>query len=254
MTAARGEPGDRPRARRGSVRAGGDASPTPAGRAPMTNDPFLAPGPFDPPPPPTTPRGRIEWLRDDPDWAARLRADDLDVGLAGFVLDVGRFALGVDDHREPAVPLGDERPARMPMTDTVGLAFTFERPEPALFGFPSRTVPCVLTDFVEELKTGRRFERGEHRVGNGERDLRWRCLPVAENQLPPHVGYAMAFHRFAGLPNDPRAVQLVWPDAQNRTPGDPGCEPGCAAQPRLDVPLTSARVAAFDARSGPDAG
>ena len=211
-------------------------------------DPFLDPDPFDTPPPPTDVRGRLERLRDDPDWRARGGADDLDGKIAGHVLGVGWFALAVPGHREPDGSGGD-RP--MPMTYTVGLAHTFDHPELILFGFPPETAHGVLGDFVDRLRAGGRFESGERRLSNGPRELRWRCLPVAANQLPPHVGYALAFHRLAGLPGEPRAVQLVWPDARNRLPGDPGCESTCASQPHLNRPLTAAEEAAFQAEWGP---
>ena len=205
-------------------------------------DPFLEPGPFDPAPAPTDARGRLERLRDDPEWRARRGADELDGTIAGHVLDVGWFVLGVPDHAEPGP---DGEPAHCPMAYTVGLPHTFDHPELILFGFPPDMAHGVFEDFVERLRSGERFESGERRLPNGPRELRWRCLPVAQNQLPPHVGYALAFHRLAGLEGEPRAVQLVWPDAENRLPGDPGCEPSCARQPHLDVPLTDEEVAAF---------
>ena len=212
-------------------------------------DPFLEPGPFDPAPPPSDVAGRLERLRDDPDWRARRGADDLDGKIAGHVLETGWFALGVPDQIEPG-PGG--RPEPWPMAYTIGLLYSFGHPELILFGFDPNTAHAIFGDVIEELRAGRRFESGERSLSNGQRELRWRCLPVAANQLSPHVGYALAFHRFADLPGEPAAVQLVWPDAANRLPGEPGCEPSCARQPRLDVPLTPEQEAAFQAERGPN--
>lgn len=125
-----------------------------------------------------------------------------------------------------------------PFMYTVGLSKTYEHPEAITFGMQSSTSHRLLSDFVQGLRKGLRFDRTG--VSNDKvfaSTVGFRV--VHESQHPLYLGYAMGFCRISNIPL--QAMQVFWPDSQGRFPFDANCEEECyRLQPRLDVALTAA--------------
>lgn len=136
------------------------------------------------------------------------------------ILEHGWSAIAVDDH--------DQGP---PFVYTIGLMQSFQHPELILFGLPVGTAHSVLSVVVDDIRSGKGFRSGEHTgvLTSGPVGIR----PVDPSWHEVYLGYAMGYVREERL-GEIQCVQVVWPDAACRLPGEPECDPDVvAAQPAL---------------------
>jgi hypothetical protein len=106
----------------------------------------------------------------------------------------------------------------------------------------------LISSLVRDIRGGRSFARsGEAVVRVGEEDLRVGFRVVHPTQHPLYLGFAMGYYRYAGGPDELRAVQVFWPDRDERLPFEAGCDlDAFRPQPRLDIPLTPSEVRRFE--------
>ena len=116
------------------------------------------------------------------------------------------------------VPRSDDGPA---FSATIGLWFHFEQPEVIVFGMPEEVGEDLLNAVTDAADEGKRFKHGEdHKnllVGYSVR-----FLDVPNEKVVDYLGtaqWAYAGKEFA-------AVQLVWPDKQQRWPWHEGVRDG----------------------------
>ncbi|PTL82282.1 DUF4262 domain-containing protein [Vitiosangium sp. GDMCC 1.1324] len=102
---------------------------------------------------------------------------------------------------------------------TIGLFHQYEHPELILFGMSLEDMHVVLNDCARLVKKGRRLRPGQ-KLGDilaegYELLLREVKAPQSYKE---HVGYAIAFYKGLNFP----LLQVLWPDARKRFPGEPG--------------------------------
>ncbi|WP_146401803.1 DUF4262 domain-containing protein [Pseudobythopirellula maris] len=123
-----------------------------------------------------------------------------------------------------------------PFVYTAGLSKTFQHPEAIVFGLSPETASRLLSDFVDGLRSGLRFDQ----PGIYQDDVFASAVgirAVHESKYELYLGYAMGFCRRNSV--ELSAVQLFWPDENGIFPFDAGCnEQAFELQPRLDIPLT----------------
>lgn len=114
---------------------------------------------------------------------------------------------------------------------TVGLFRNYGHPELILFGLPLDDMHLMLNDCGKLVKAGQRLQPGQ-RVGDILSDG-YDVLPrevKAPQSYKEHVGRAIAFYKGLDFP----LLQVLWPDARNRFPGEPGTsESSFRGQPLL---------------------
>jgi Domain of unknown function (DUF4262) len=151
--------------------------------------------------------------------------------IAEVVRAHGWFAASVSDH-EP------------PFLYSIGLMQTCDHPELIVFGLDAQSAHALLSSLVRDIHGGRSFAQpGVDVVRVGEEDLRVGFRIVHPTQHPLYLGYAMGYCRYAGGLGDLRAVQVFWPDREEKLPFEAGCELDVfRLQPRLDIPLTPSEI------------
>jgi hypothetical protein len=113
---------------------------------------------------------------------------------------------------------------------TVGLHASYGHPELIVFGLPNDVMQSLLNTCGDRVKGGERLTI-DARVPDvlDAHDVRFREVRDPES-FREHVGYALWYYQ--GQPF--RVLQMLWPDKQNRFPGDAGTEEWlAAAQPQL---------------------
>src|SRR5690348_14001480 len=123
-----------------------------------------------------------------------------------------------------------------PFVYTVGLMFSFARPELIIFSLGDNAFK-VLRLMVEEIRGGRSFAaRGTHENVLGNASIATR--PVHPTWHTSYLGYAMGYYRERGRIGELEAIQIFWPDRNGKFPFERGCDEAvCSAQPRLDQPM-----------------
>lgn len=110
----------------------------------------------------------------------------------------------------------------VPYTYTVGLPHSLGHPEFLVAGLPPQAAHGVIEAAIGKVRESGPLEDGSlHEGVIVGYPVKVRKGPVFS---PFRLGMA---NRFAG-----RAVpwvQVIWPDAERRFPGDPGCDPAMAA-------------------------
>ncbi len=124
---------------------------------------------------------------------------------------------------------------------TVGLLESFGHPEFLITGMNPETAHGVLNAFGFEVKAGRRFE-GLGQEFEGIINVPVRLVTVhqshwAGDRFNQWHGY---YEDVGGQPDEPRAMQVVWPAVDGAFPNDPGEEHGQVHQPLLHRPPVTA--------------
>lgn len=102
---------------------------------------------------------------------------------------------------------------------TIGLFERFKHPELLMYGLPAETLHSVLNAIGRRIADGERFEDGQRIADVLEEDLDLAVRAVrGRTTYREHFGYALWFYGGDWFP----AVQIVWPDPENRFPWDAG--------------------------------
>jgi hypothetical protein len=150
------------------------------------------------------------------DYGDRDRLDAVDTKL---VADIGERGWGVI-----MVPADDISPG---WAFTVGLWHSHRSPELAMFGLDPYEAMACLNILGDGVRDGRPVAEGQERDDVlVERSVVLR--PVHDGWRAEFLGTASGFYRATrGVP----FLQVLWPDREDRFPGDDGVDP--AAQPQL---------------------
>jgi hypothetical protein len=100
---------------------------------------------------------------------------------------------------------------------TIGLYESFEHPEVLIMGLPVETLMAMANVIGEQVKSGARFAPGV-RYGDILDGFDCQFEPVDESLYADYVGYALWYYKRQPFP----LLQCLWPDKENRLPGDPG--------------------------------
>jgi len=101
---------------------------------------------------------------------------------------------------------------------STGFYLIDKHPEMIVAGLGMEIGHSVLWEFYEKIKEGTRYKDGElvhGMLANGV-PVKLKAVPTPGRPL----NVARAFHHLESVP----ALQIVWPDPENRFPGDPGFE------------------------------
>ena len=125
------------------------------------------------------------------------------------------------------VPEEDDTPG---WAFSMGLYYSFNHPEVAIFGLPLDRMHAMLNIVGELVASGTRLN-----VGSSSSDILddYHCAfrVVAKQWYRPFFGYACWLYRGDGFP----MIQCIWPDREGRMPDDPRCLASVRElQPRLD--------------------
>lgn len=143
-----------------------------------------------------------------------------------IVADVRRFGWH-------AVAINDADP---PFLYSVGWTRTFDHPEAIIFGLEANTAHGILAAMVAKFRQGMRYDAAG-KYDNVLDDVPLGVRIVDESQHELYLGYAMGYCR--EIRRDLEAIQVFWPDKNDRFPFEPNCELDVYhCQPRLDIPLT----------------
>jgi len=158
-----------------------------------------------------TPR-RFELRTPDDDSDRRMLADVAEHGWHGIY-----------------IPEDDEGPG---FGFTVGLYYSYGHPELFVQGLDVETAHGIFWSAVRELeRTGEALRDGDetHALLEGY-PARLRAMP--RSAYRPNLGTAMWFYKPIAPEQFP-ALQVLWPDKAGKFPGDPACDPRCAALQEL---------------------
>jgi hypothetical protein len=113
-------------------------------------------------------------------------------------------------------------------TYTVGLRDSYDHPELIVYTLNALQAHGVLFSAIKNIKEGKGYEKGERRTDviegpNGTE------LPVVIHEVPEPGEPLTAARRFHN--RDESALQIVWPDPNNRFPGEPGYDAENFPQP-----------------------
>lgn len=101
---------------------------------------------------------------------------------------------------------------------SIGYYINYAHPEVIVFGLSQSTAHSILNDICGRIAKGERFSVGarDDRLLKG---LDVCFLNVALDHYRGHFGYANWF--YASLAEPFPAIQMIWPDRENRFPWDP---------------------------------
>ena len=135
-----------------------------------------------------------------------------------------------------------------PFAYSIGLMQTVAHPELIVFGLNRRIARRLLGAIVQRIRDGEQFDSAEvQTIRFGDHDSRIAFRNVHLTQHPLYLGYAMGYCRESGLPGEFAALQVFWPDQQDRFPFDVGFDSELSnLQPRLDIPLTPREIREFE--------
>ena len=131
----------------------------------------------------------------------------------------------------------DEGPA---FAFTIGLGPTLGHPELLMVGQKHKLMHIVLNNLGDDLRKGKRFAHGDTSTDIVD-DFTCAFVAVAKENYREWLGFARWYYRG----NDFDALQIVWPDQQDRLPWDEGVADWMArVQPVLGEPrkIVRARV------------
>lgn len=113
---------------------------------------------------------------------------------------------------------------------TIGLHQQFGHPEIICFGLPMELTGSILNDACLRIKEGQSFKPG-NQYTDFLQDFTVQFIPVDKSFYPNYFGTASDFYGH----HDYTALQLVWPDKQQRFPWEPDFNPVWKRkQPLLD--------------------
>lgn len=136
----------------------------------------------------------------------------------------------------------DIRDSDAPFQYSVGLLQTFHHPEFLLYGLESAVCHAILSALVKQIRQGRSYaDDGVGYVELESGSLRVGFRRIHSTQRPLYLGYAMGFARELGV--ELAAMQVFWPDRDDRLPFEAGCDAGVVnLQQRLDIPLAPSEL------------
>lgn len=127
----------------------------------------------------------------------------------------------VDAYGWTPIAVHHDDEGRPPYAYSVGFERTFGVPEIVLIGFEPRMMQGLIAEVADGLKARRlAFPVEGGRMPEVIRDFDVLLRPVPEAARLNLSRFAHA----AAMPNTPRLMQLVLPDAEGRFPGEPGCD------------------------------
>jgi len=155
----------------------------------------------------------------------RFRAEGLSEADEGTIRNVEQFGCSVVQVKASNAGAG--------WSYTVGVYDTSGRPEVITVGLREKTALVLLNEAAKQLRTGTDLTRGRHRGMVGEVECEFR--PVDPKWVKHLMGWALWYYDHVEFP----ALQAVYPDLENRFPGESGFDPAFA-QPLMqpDSPMT----------------
>jgi hypothetical protein len=127
--------------------------------------------------------------------------------------DVARFGWHV-------VAVSDSREGSIDYCFSVGLFETYDHPEIVVFGLPMNVAHRVIATCVELIEQGSPLQAGEVREDLLNR-FSAAIVSVDHANYSEYLGSAIGFYDGTDFP----ALQIVWPDKENRFPWDPESDP-----------------------------
>lgn len=103
-----------------------------------------------------------------------------------------------------------------PFTYTIGLT-EMDHPELILYGISGQMAHILLAHAVNAVKDGAKFAHGDR----FDKVLEGYEVEFRKHPIPP-ANWAQHFYG-----DDMSVLQMVWPDAEHRFPGEDGCEESC---------------------------
>ena len=96
---------------------------------------------------------------------------------------------------------------------SIGLYRNFNHPEIIVFGLSPDLMAWIINEIAQRIKNGERCEIGKEYEGLLEG---YNCVfgEAPKDCYPEYFGYAMSFYKGVDFP----ALQLVWPDKENKWP------------------------------------
>lgn len=113
----------------------------------------------------------------------------------------------------------DPKGEREDFSYTIGLEESFNHPEIMIFGLKKDSSHAILTDIVEDIKSGVRMEPDKilSNVIGGDLDVMFK--PIISSAYKEYLGTATKYY------SKPfRAQVMFWPDKANKLPTESGCE------------------------------
>jgi len=102
---------------------------------------------------------------------------------------------------------------------TIGLEESFNHPEIIVFGLKKDSSHAILTDIVEDIKSGATME-SDKKLGNViGGDLEVMFKPLISSAYKEYLGTAVDYYS-----RQFRAQVMFWPDKANKLPTESGCE------------------------------
>lgn len=102
---------------------------------------------------------------------------------------------------------------------SVGLFQTYAHPEIVVFGLPMKVAHGVIATCVERIEQGAALHPGEVRIDILNHHSA-AILEVDKSYYSDYLGSAIGFYGETDFP----ALQVVWPDREDRFPWDPNCD------------------------------
>jgi Domain of unknown function (DUF4262) len=155
----------------------------------------------------------------------RFRAEGLSEADEGTIRNVEQFGCSVIQVKPSKAGAG--------WSYTVGVYDTSGKPEVIAVGLREKTALVLLNEAANRLRAGTDLTKGRHREMVGEVECEFR--PVDSKWIKHLMGWALWYYDHAEFP----VLQAVYPDLENRFPGESGFDP-TFAQPLMqpDAPLT----------------
>jgi Domain of unknown function (DUF4262) len=96
---------------------------------------------------------------------------------------------------------------------SIGLYRNFNHPEIIVFGLSHDVMAWIINEIAQRIRNGERCEIGKEYEGLLEG---YNCFfnEAPKGCYPEYFGYAMSFYKGVDFP----ALQLVWPDKENKWP------------------------------------
>ncbi len=136
-------------------------------------------------------------------------ADEYDRKLISDVEKYGWHVIGVDEDKEgPAFAY------------SIGLRYSFGRPEVIIFGLPVRVMHQTINVLGEKIRSGDKFEHLDE-SGNVLDGYNVAFRTVERRHYRDYLGHARWFYRGDDFP----ALQCVWPNSSHRYPWHPDAVP-----------------------------
>jgi hypothetical protein len=109
-----------------------------------------------------------------------------------------------------------------PWTYTIGLVRSFDHPELVMTGMPFDVAPGLLTEVVEHIRRGERFDASSPPLALADSyALGFGAVHSSEWDEGRFNQWLNYYDRLGDEPPIPKAVQVLWPDADGRFPPDP---------------------------------